>query len=217
MFLDENNVLLNLASIPFGGNAVPAKGSSTIAASPVIEDINSFSTSPLSQVLLWNWKILNWRFRVYKPSQLILHSIIGLKYDFYTFLYFYTITFKGLILKDLPFVESQGKTQFKLGRSSSSTDDSDRATTRHPSGSSRSDANSPKASNSFPQRNARQVLAINFVLLLQSIFSFKFEIILFRLLRCWCLTRILRRTNQKANSCPRFQRMVSFVNFLSNN
>ncbi|KAI1731896.1 autophagy-related protein 13 like protein [Ditylenchus destructor] len=94
------NVLFNQASIPCG-NIVPARGSETIAISPVTEDINSFSTSPLSN--------------------------------------------------DLPFVEN--KSHFKLGRSTSSTDES-ATNTRHPSGSSRSDANSPKASNSFPQRTS---------------------------------------------------------------
>uniref|UniRef100_A0A915EQM8 Uncharacterized protein n=1 Tax=Ditylenchus dipsaci TaxID=166011 RepID=A0A915EQM8_9BILA len=45
------NVLFNQASIPYYGNAVPARGSTTVAVSPVTDDINSFSTSPLSNDL----------------------------------------------------------------------------------------------------------------------------------------------------------------------
>uniref|UniRef100_A0A914C2G9 Autophagy-related protein 13 n=1 Tax=Acrobeloides nanus TaxID=290746 RepID=A0A914C2G9_9BILA len=46
----NENVVFRLGSIPFG-SAVPAKGSEIVAASPVSEEINTFSTSPLSQDL----------------------------------------------------------------------------------------------------------------------------------------------------------------------
>ena len=48
--------------------------------------------------------------------------------------------------QDLPF------TQFKLGRSSSSTEESESKATRHPSGNSTKSESSPHASNSYPQR-----------------------------------------------------------------
>lgn len=103
---DDDGSVFQQASIPVGA-VVPPKGSKVVAVSPVGDDINSFSTSPLSQ--------------------------------------------------DIPF-SSDPKGQFKLGRSSSSSESAQSRTQSSQQddlGSAHNiSSNSPRSPNSFPQRSS---------------------------------------------------------------